>query len=98
MKVTLAESAVRDLEEVVTHYKEKGAPSVGADLVAEILDRIESLSDFPDSGRIVPELENPSLREIIKPPFRIVYRRERERVRVVRVWRGERSLALPPDR
>ena len=97
MKVTLAESAVRDLDEIVAHYKEQGAPDVGADLVAEILDRIESLSDYPDAGRVVPEFESPRLREMIKPPFRIVYRRDKERVRVVRVWRSERLLELPPD-
>ena len=97
MKVTLAESAVRDLEEIVAHYEERGAPTVGADFVAEILDRIESLSDRPDVGRVVPEFENPCLRETIKPPFRIDYRRDAERVRVVRIWRSERLLELRPD-
>ena len=35
------------------------------------------------------------LREIIHPPFRIVYRVENRRIRVVRVWRSERLLRLP---
>ncbi|MDJ0891444.1 MAG: type II toxin-antitoxin system RelE/ParE family toxin, partial [Gammaproteobacteria bacterium] len=32
------------------------------------------------------------LRELIRPPFRIVYRRDPKHVRVVRVWRSERPL------
>jgi len=48
-------------------------------------------------GRIVPEFQQPFLRELIHRPSRIVYRRDPERVRVVRVWRSERRLRLPPD-
>jgi hypothetical protein len=47
------------------------------------------------SGRIVPEFDLVQLREIIHPPFRIVYRLGQHRVRVVRVWRSERQLDLP---
>ena len=97
MKVTLADSAVRDLEDIVAYYNEQGVPKVGADLIAAILDRIETLSDHPDIGRIVPEFENTLLREIIHAPFRIVYRRDPDRVRVARIWRSERLLQLPRD-
>ena len=97
MRVTLSESAVRDLEDIVGYYKEQAVPDVGADLVAAILNRIETLGDHPDIGRIVPEFENSRLREIIHPPFRIVYRRDTDRVRVVRVWRSERLLKLPRE-
>jgi len=48
-------------------------------------------------GRVVPEFEQPFLRELIHPPFRIVYRREPRRVRIVRVWRSERQMRLFAD-
>ena len=96
VKVTLAESAFRDLEEIVSYYQAQGVPEVGRRLVAEILARIESLRLHPDSGRIVPEFESPNLRELIHA-FRIVYRREPRRVRVVRVWRSERLPRLPRE-
>ena len=54
----MAESAVRDLEEIVSYYDNGGVPDVGADLVARILERIETLADHPDVGRIVPEFES----------------------------------------
>jgi toxin ParE1/3/4 len=52
-----------------------------------VVSRIESLADFPESGRVVPEFGMAQLREIIYPPFGIVYRVDEGRVRVVRIWR-----------
>lgn len=93
--ISVAESALRDLEEVRVWYSEQGVPDVGARLVAEIFQRVQVLVDHPDMGRVVPEFDQPFLRELIHPPFRIVYRRDPQRVRLVRVWRSERLLRLP---
>lgn len=71
-------------------------PDVGARLVEEIFERVGALADHPDMGRVVPEFGQTFLRELIYPPFRIVYRHDPNRVRIVRVWRGERLLRLPP--
>ena len=64
-------------------------------MVGEIISSVERLSDLPESGRIVPEFGVSHLREIILPPFRIVYRLDKTQVRVVRVWRSERLLKMP---
>jgi len=93
--ISFAESALRDLEEVQAWYTEQGVPDVGASQVAKVFQRIETLADHPDMGRVVPEFDQSFLRELIHPPFRIVYRRDPQRVRIVRVWRSERLLRLP---
>ncbi len=93
--IRLAESALDDLHGVMEWYVQQGIPDVGRRLVRDILEQIEVLADHPDSGRMVPEFGQPFLRELIRPPFRIVYRRDQEAVRVVRVWRSERLLRLP---
>jgi len=95
--VTFAESALADLEAILAWYAEQNVSGVGRRLVEEILDRVQALRHHPDMGRVVPEFGQPFLRELIHPPFRIVYRREPHRIRVVRVWRGERLLRLPAD-
>ena len=95
LPLSLAESALCDLEELRSWYAGQGVPEVGERLVAEILHRLEDLAHHPDIGRVVPEFGQPLLRELIHPPVRVVYRREPERVRVVRVWRSERILRLP---
>lgn len=70
-------------------------PKVGGRLLREIVDSIEVLASHPEMGRVVPEFEQPFLRELIRPPFRIVYRRDPMHVRMVRVLRSERQLGLP---
>ena len=64
-------------------------------MIERIVARIEVLADHPAIGRIVPEFDQPQLRELIQPPFRIVYRSEPHSVQIVRVWRSERLLTLP---
>jgi toxin ParE1/3/4 len=93
--ITFAKSAIDDLEEVRRHYGDEGAPEAGDRIIAEIMTHVERLSRFPDMGRIVPEFGVASLKEIIHPPFRIVYRRDRDCCRIVRIWRSERTLKLP---
>ncbi len=94
-QIGFAASAVADLEEIPTYYSEQQVPDVGVRLVEEIIGLVEDLSQHPDRGRIVPEFERKNLREIIHPPYRIMYRRDRNRIRIVRVWRSERLLKLP---
>ena len=61
-------------------------------VVARLLESVERLENFPRSGRIVPELSDPQLREIIAPPYRIVYRVLDEAVEILTVFRASRLL------
>jgi plasmid stabilization system protein ParE len=94
-RVSFAPSAITNLEEIRSWYADQQVLEVGERLVREIVDAVLRLADFPESGRVVPEFGLVQLREIIHPPFRIVYRLDDERVRVVRVWRSERLMTLP---
>ena len=76
VEMRIAESALVDLEDIRSWYGEQGAPDAGARLVAEVIARIECLENHPDIGRTVPEFGRDDLKEIIYPPFRIVYQRE----------------------
>jgi plasmid stabilization system protein ParE len=95
-RISLAESAIRDLEAVREWCTSQSAPDVGERFVREILASLDQLAGFPESGRVVPEFDQPWLRELVRPPFRIVYRVDGDRVRVVRIWRTERQMADPP--
>jgi len=93
-RVSFAASAVHDLEEIRAWHLKLEVPEVGERLLQEVLTAVERLADFPESGRVLPEFGVPQLREVIHPPFRIVYRLDKDRVRVVRAWRSERLLRL----
>ena len=93
--ITLAESAVQDLEAIQEYYQKQEVPEIGDRFVKEIISSVEELAIHPDRGRMVPEFNSPQLRELILPPFRIVYRRYKEKISIVRVWRSERLMRLP---
>ena len=93
--ISFASSAVTDLEGIQEYYNNERVPDIGKRLTGEIIAQIERLADYPLSGRIVPEFNVEHLREIIHPPFRIVYRYSKKRVRIVRIWRSERHLKKP---
>ena len=95
--ISFAASALRDLEEIKAWYAGQGVPDIGEQFIAEIFQRVETLVDHPDIGRVVPEFKQSFLRELIHPPFRIVYRHNAKRVRIVRVWRSERLLHLDKE-
>jgi toxin ParE1/3/4 len=90
--IEFAQSARDDLRDILDWYASQEVPDVGTRMVLEIVARVRQLAVFPDSGKVVPELETPWLRELEHPPFRIVYRRDETVVTVVRLWRSERLM------
>lgn len=98
MKINIARSALSDLQEIKNYYLEQGVPDIGQKFVSAILKNVQRLRDHPDSGRKVPEFDQTHIREIIHPPFRVVYLRDASSVNLVRVWRSERLLSLPDEK
>ncbi|MDT8437952.1 MAG: type II toxin-antitoxin system RelE/ParE family toxin [Wenzhouxiangellaceae bacterium] len=85
-------SALRDLEEIRAWYADQGVPGIGERFIEQVFQRVQALADHPELGRIVPEFGDASLRELIQPPFRVVYRRRSRQISIVRVWRSERMM------
>ena len=65
-------------------------------VVDQLIEAVEQLCLFPDSGREVPEKPGQSLRELIRAPYRIVYRScGTETIEVVTVFHSARLIDLP---
>jgi plasmid stabilization system protein ParE len=62
-------------------------------MVDSILKRGDQLAAFPNLGRVVDRYKRPGIRELVEPPYRILYRVRRETVEVVDVFH---SAQLPP--
>lgn len=97
MNVSFSKSAIDDLKNIKGYYLEQGIPQIGQDFVVAIVEHIETLATHPDMGRVVPEFNDDSIRELIHSPFRVVYLRESESINIIRVWRSERLLKLPEN-
>lgn len=59
-----------------------------------LIERGESISKNPKIGRVVPEISNPSIRELIVKNYRIVYSIKKENVEILTVFEGHRLLRL----
>ena len=90
-----APSACLDLKELASYIAES-RPEASAKFVQNVFRKVEHLSDFPESGRVVPEFDDPDIREVIRKPCRIVYRvKSRDHaVEIVRVWHAARGVPL----
>lgn len=60
---------------------------------SRLLESVERLIDFPESGRVVPELGEPTVREVIHGAYRIIYEVQAPaRITVLTVFRGTRQF------
>ncbi len=99
MKVVWTAKALDDLAEI-GDFVASDNPDAAARLVDRLLRRVELLARFPRAGRVVHEFEDGAIREVIDPPYRIVYRVRARSVRILTVFEGHRTLRaedLPPN-
>lgn len=52
-------------------------------IVDRITRRSEQITEFPNSGRIVPEFRDENIREIIERPYRVIYRIEEDEANIL---------------
>lgn len=57
-----------------------------------LVSRTNQLIEFPESGRIVPEKNNASIRELIEGNYRIFYRLQRNTVTILRIHNASRKI------
>jgi plasmid stabilization system protein ParE len=88
LKIHISDSAFFDLHDIKDYYLSQQVPHIGDKFVCDIIKHIETLPENPDKGRKVPEFNQEKIRELIHPPFRIVYLREKSTIHIVRIWRS----------
>ena len=96
-QVIIAPSAQSDLADIV-RYVARHNSDAAARLGFELITRAESVADFPEMGRSVPEFRRPDMREVICRSYRIIYRLrpEDKRIQIVRFWHGARGFPHIP--
>jgi plasmid stabilization system protein ParE len=80
--------AVDALEKIVRNRLANVGAVAARTVREEIIGRVNQLRDFPERGRRIPEKNDPSLRELIVPPYRIPYRLSGGTVTVLNIVRG----------
>ena len=90
-RVIWTETAWIDLE-TIADYIARDSPYYAASFVREIRDRARSLSRMAMRGRVVPEIGDKQIRELIVRSYRLIYRVEKSRVAVLAIVHGVRDL------
>lgn len=86
--------ASKDLD-AIYQYVSRDSPGYAAILVARLIVAVDQLEQFIESGRVVPEVGDSTLRELIRGPYRLVYRIRQGHAQVITVHHAARPL--PPD-
>ena len=91
-QVVLSPSARADLRDIV-RYISFDAPDRALQFGRYLISHTRLLARTPELGRIVPEFEDPFIREIIVRSYRVVYRLDHSRhsVDVIRFWHAARG-------
>jgi plasmid stabilization system protein ParE len=80
-----------DLREI-TEYISGDSPVYAAAMAGRILAAVRRLRRFPELGRVVPEYDDRTIRELIVGSYRVVYRIVGQTVGIVAVVHGAREL------
>lgn len=91
-QVILSPRSLRDLEEIV-RYIAADNPQAADRFGHQLITEAEAIGPHPLAGRIVPEFDDPLIRERIHRSYRIVYRVDEQRQIVVvsRFWHAARG-------
>jgi len=91
-QVVLSLSARADLRDIV-RYISFDAPDRALQFGLFLISRTRLLAQSPQLGRVVPEFEDPVIREIVVRSYRVVYRLDDSRhlVEVIRFWQAARG-------
>jgi toxin ParE1/3/4 len=90
MRLDWAGPAVRDLRGVRA-YIAQDSEYYADRFVERILAAVENLVVFPQMGRVVPEIRDPGVRELLFNNYRIMYRVETDRVLIIAVAHAARD-------
>jgi addiction module RelE/StbE family toxin len=90
-KIIWSELALEDLKHI-HDYISKDSLIYANRVIEKIILRIEQLEKFPRSGRVVPELNNISIRELIHHNYRIIYKVASQKVYIVSIHHSAKMI------
>jgi plasmid stabilization system protein ParE len=91
-RVVWTRGASQELDENVEFIAEDSLQAA-IDVLQRVLKAAESLADLSDRGRIVPERGDPTIREILIEPFRLLYSITEEEVTILGILHQRRDFA-----
>lgn len=92
MRIVWSPLALERVEDIAQYIAED-KPSAAVEWVDGIFDTVERLTDFPESGRVVPEVGGRRIREVIFGTYRIIYS-IKDQIDILTVRRSNQLLRM----
>ncbi len=83
--------ALDDLR-AIRDYIAQGSEYYAAEFIQKVLQSVDKLEEFPELGRVIPEIQEPDSRELIFQSYRILYRLKSDRIDIAAVIHGRRDI------
>jgi len=93
VKVIWVKEALERLTEIEEFIAQE-SPVKAEKFIDFLIEHTAIISQNPEIGRIVPEISNPIIREIIVKKYRIVYRINNNQIEILTVFEGHRLLRI----
>lgn len=94
VKLIWTDSAIADLD-AIGDYIAQNSEKYAMMTVKKLFERTEILKNFPEAGRIVPEKNEETVRELIEGNFRIIYEiASADQINILTVYHSARNLNL----
>ncbi len=92
-RVIWTDPALSDLDEIAGYIALDNV-AAARQLIQRVFSGVEHLEQFPESGRIPPDLTDSLYREVVVTPCRAFYRNDKSKdeVYVLHIMRSEREL------
>jgi len=84
--------ALKDAEEI-HDYIAKDSIYYAQKTIEKFFERIKILHELPNAGRVVPELNNSVIRELIEGNYRIIYTVKKKGISVLRIHHSSRQIS-----
>ncbi len=90
-RVVWTEGARRELDAAIAFVADESLDGA-IRLLEDILNSADSLHSMPDRGRVVPERDDPIIRELLVGPYRLLYHATESDVAIVAVLHQRPAL------
>lgn len=91
--VRWSKTATDDLR-AIYDYVSRDSVIYAKRVIDELVDRSDYLKEYPNLGRVVPELNNPRIRELIIYSYRMVYQTENGDVEILALVHSRKNFDL----
>jgi toxin ParE1/3/4 len=83
--------AIEDLR-LIHDYIATDSKTYADRFIDKLMNRADKLEEFPKSGRVVPEFDTETVRELIEGNYRIIYEIKPDHIGIIRIHHAARLL------